>query len=519
MRNITLVLLLCPLILFGQSKMNLNQLSNTGASTDWILKWNGTNIVWAANTAGNGIYGGNGSLPGGGTLVTLGSQSLRFLANTSSGTTRTALRITTSYSSDDAFTNYLEGVSPIDSFKIYNFDGATNLQSYGPGGLNVVSTHAGLFLNAATTIQLDADSIIMQLLPRKSLARDLMVYDSITRTVSRMRGTAVDQVLKWNGIRWYAGVDEGMADFDNGISNNENSGVVRLGNTYMASPYAPFTSNRKVNISTFNFAVGTTADSVLFVVNGTNTKVGIGTADPIAKLDITAKTTDAITGLLGLNLHPSSGFKYGMRISSTTATTANRFIILNTDVDSLRIQEGAGDYTIQAFGSDLFIASSEILDLGADSIHYAESTIGTVTGLPFLTGLTTGTIHKKIAGSVEGDILSYSNSSWRLGANVRMRALRFTDTYTITGTGTVSASSTISDNKYIQSDQATLTMQLPASPTDNQHCVITFHNVITTLTLSGNGNNIYPTASVPTTAPLGYTISLKFHSGFGWVIQ
>jgi len=332
-------------------------------------------------------------------------------------------------------------------------------------------------------------------------------------------GVSTDYVIKWNGTTWAPGIDEGMADFDNGISNNENSGVVRLGNTYMNSPYAPFLSNRKINTDTFRLAIGNTPDSVLFVINGKNSKIGIGTADPVAKLDITARTSDAITGLLGLNLHPSSGFKYGMRISSTAATTANRFIILNTDVDSLRIQEGGGDYTVQAFGSDLFMASSEILDFGADSLRYSESTIGTLDGFPFISGITTGNIAKKIAGAYDGDFLSYVSGGWRKSNNIRMSKLRFTDTHTITGTGTVTASSTISDNKYIQSDQATLTMQLPASPADNQHCVITFHNVITTLTMSGNGNNIYPTASVPTTAPLGYTISLKFHSGFGWVIQ
>ena len=516
MRNIIFWFLFCPFILFGQ--INLNQLAQGGASTNDFIKWNGTRYAPSATADGNGIYTGNGSLPVGGTLVTLGSQSLRFLANTSVGTERTALRITTPYSADDAFTHYLVGVAPADSFKIYNFDNGTHLHQYGIGGLNLISNSAGIFLNAATTIQMNADSFDLVGVTTRTTGASIMTHQG-NGTLSKLVGISNGDVIKWNGTSWSSAADEGMADFDNGISNNENSGVVRLGNTYMTSPFAPFLSNRKINIDTFRLVIGNTPDSVLFVINGKNSKIGIGTADPVAKLDITAKSTDDITGLIGLNLRDVSGFKYGLRISGGTSSTANRFLIMNTLSDSLRFQEGGGDYTMQAFGSDLFIATSDILDLGGDSLHYTESMIESKTAFPFLVGLTTGSHQKKIAGAYDGDFLSYVNGSWRQSNNIRMSKLRFTDTHTITGTGTVTASSTISDNKYIQSDQATLQVNLPASPTDNQHCVITFHNVITTLTLSGNGNNIYPTASIPTTAPLGYTISLKFHSGFGWVIQ
>jgi len=346
----SLLILFLAISLTGYGQVNLNQLQQGGASTNDFIKWNGTRYAPSATADGNGIYSGSGNIFAN-AVATVGTSDSFSISGINAATTRAMVNIIALATSNEPnFLRLREGGAFL---------------NFGRGDTEFnINTNQSLVITTTDILSLSTDSLQLSSAPTRLTGASIMVRQG-NGTLGKLVGISNGDVIKWNGTSWSSAVDEGMADFDNGISNNENSGVVRLGNTYMNTPYAPFTSNRKVNISTFNFAVGTTADSVLFVVNGTNTKVGIGTADPVAKLDITAKTTDAITGLLGLNLHPSSGFKYGMRISSTDVPTANRFIILNTDVDSLRIQEAGADYTMQAFGSDLFIASSEILDLGA----------------------------------------------------------------------------------------------------------------------------------------------------------
>jgi len=100
--------------------------------------------------------------------------------------------------------------------------------------------------------------------------------------------------------------------------------------------------------------------------------------------------------------------------------------------------------------------------------------------------------------------------------NVRLRALRMEDYLTITGTGTVTASTTVSDNLYKPGGtQATLTFNLPGSPTDMQICGVSFGNIVTALTVSGNGNTLNGTA--PNTAAVGDSFAYKFYSGTGWI--
>jgi len=94
--------------------------------------------------------------------------------------------------------------------------------------------------------------------------------------------------------------------------------------------------------------------------------------------------------------------------------------------------------------------------------------------------------------------------------NVRLRALQVEDFAVETGTGTVTASSTITDNIYNPGGtQATLTYNLPASPLDGQVCKITFNDVVTTLTVSGNGNTLSGTAA--TTAGVGTALEYKYY--------
>ncbi len=189
-----------------------SDLAQEGATNGQVLTWNNTGGIWEPQslstvTVPNAYdsYNTNDTLTVNRT-VTMQDKRITFAANTTAGTTRTILRMTTPYTADDAFTNYLVGQSPVDSFKIYNYDGITHFQTYGGGGLQIGTTDETMILQAATTIQLDADSIRMALLPRKTQALDLMVYDSITKTVARMRGTLPNQVITWTGTAWAPGV-------------------------------------------------------------------------------------------------------------------------------------------------------------------------------------------------------------------------------------------------------------------------------------------------------------------------
>lgn len=85
------------------------------------------------------------------------------------------------------------------------------------------------------------------------------------------------------------------------------------------------------------------------------------------------------------------------------------------------------------------------------------------------------------------------------------------------GTGTVTASSTITDNLYKNgSTQATLTFNLPASPTDGQICKVSFNDIITALTVSGNGESINGT--LPTSAAVGSSYEFKFYQAIpAWI--
>jgi len=96
----------------------------------------------------------------------------------------------------------------------------------------------------------------------------------------------------------------GSIDADNGVSDNEAGGKIRLGNRYMGTPDAPFTDNRKVNVDGRFLYVGDLSDSTLLVADGSSDRVGIGTDLPARKLDVNGEvrirdlTTDTPTLLL-----------------------------------------------------------------------------------------------------------------------------------------------------------------------------------------------------------------------------
>lgn len=58
--------------------------------------------------------------------------------------------------------------------------------------------------------------------------------------------------------------------------------------------------------------------------------------------------------------------------------------------------------------------------------------------------------------------------------------------------------------------QATFTFNLPATPVDGQRCVLSFNNIVTTLTISGNSTTLSGTAA--TTAAVGTRLEYKYYA-------
>ena len=221
-------------------------LSNSGGSVQLVegagisLTTTGTSadgVVTIASTVvdQNGIYGGSGSLPTGGSTVTMNSNALRFVTNTSSGTSRDMLRFSTPYSSDDAFTNYLVGTSPVDSFHLYNFDGGTVLQTYS-GPLSLISEE-GVSITATNEISLIADSVQLSNVATKTKFPAVVGINSVG-TLSKIVGTTDGDVLKWQSGGWVAGAASG------------GSGITSLnGLTASTQTFSTGTSGTDFNIS------------------------------------------------------------------------------------------------------------------------------------------------------------------------------------------------------------------------------------------------------------------------------
>ena len=135
----------------------------------------------------------------------------------------------------------------------------------------------------------------------------------------------------------------GIPDANNGISNNEDGGKIRLGNRYMGTPDAPFTMARKINVDGRLLHIGDLSDSTLFVVDGATDRIGIRTDAPAKDLHVNgeARISDLINGtpdrVVGAN---SSGdlsrlYLSGMSVLSgvltaTDSSTANEIQTIDT---------------------------------------------------------------------------------------------------------------------------------------------------------------------------------------------
>lgn len=178
----------------------------------------------------NGIYGdgtatsGNDTLPPGGSTVTLPGQwqPLQFNANTAAGQVWSALVVNAASCSDDRITKYLVGKSPSDSLEIYGYD----------CGSLVKATGGQLTLQTDKELINIGDSIYMATVPDKTTLGGIVGFTQFGSYLSQIKGTANDQVLKWNNTGsgyWYPGTDASgtITGAENGLSVVSNK--IRLG--------------------------------------------------------------------------------------------------------------------------------------------------------------------------------------------------------------------------------------------------------------------------------------------------
>lgn len=135
----------------------------------------------------------------------------------------------------------------------------------------------------------------------------------------------------------------GIPDANNGISNNEDGGKIRLGNRYMGTPDAPFTMARKINVDGRLLHIGDLSDSTLFVVDGATDRIGIRTDAPAKDLHVNgeARISDLINGtpdrVIGANssgdlsrLYLSGMSVIGGVLTATDSSTTNEIQTIDT---------------------------------------------------------------------------------------------------------------------------------------------------------------------------------------------
>lgn len=209
-----------------------------------VLTWQ--NGAWVPvpqpDTGGDGIYGGDGQIPDDGTTVTMGtagSSTLNFVTGTGAGDHNQMIRLITPYSSDDATTDYLSCVSPVDSFHIFNNDGATYLQTYGnpatQDGILFVRSTSGLVLDATTgqiaypagrELSLNGDSIRITPSAKTALTRILGISNE--GTLHDIVASVNGQSLIWSSGKWIVGnpvASNGVTDGDKGDITVSGSGA------------------------------------------------------------------------------------------------------------------------------------------------------------------------------------------------------------------------------------------------------------------------------------------------------
>lgn len=265
---------------------------------------------------GNGIYGdgvtpgsGSDNIPPGGSQVTTNGYPVSFTTNTAASNVRNVLQVIIPYSADDAFTNVLSVYTPIDSLKLYNFDGDSYLQSYS-GGLNLVS---GEEVNVSATdyVNVSGDSVQVSTVQANTKFPSVLGINSVG-TLKKITGTEGD-VLKYTGGSWTAG-----AAGSSGVSGTGTANYVAYwtGTSTIAADADFQFDGAKVGIG------GAPVSSVGLYVGGSN---------PTVRVDGTI-----ISRGTGSNFTASTSTPH-LRLWNTTASTGDTWYIGSEDDGELSI--------------------------------------------------------------------------------------------------------------------------------------------------------------------------------------
>ncbi len=192
--------------------MFLTGVPNATSADTFALVWGNSNVVrkkplsQILSSALNGIYGdgtvgtGDDILPPGGSVVEIPGQQqpLQFDLNTASAQVWTALRVTTPYSSDDAFSKYLVGVAPADSIEVYSYDGGTVIKE--TGGNLTIETDKNALINA--------DSVSVTTIPTRTVL-PFLVGQEPGGYLQRIEGTANGDLVVWDEDNGYWKIESG----------------------------------------------------------------------------------------------------------------------------------------------------------------------------------------------------------------------------------------------------------------------------------------------------------------------
>lgn len=337
---------------------NLSQFVEDPSGDWWYIDWQGNAHQFLAGSGGNGIYGGDGTLPSpGGSDVTVPDDSpLSFFVDNEGGGFEDILRLNTDYTSDDARTSYIVFKSPVDSLKIEAYDGGTEFQHTG------FST-SYMKIQSNQRLKLSADSIMIE--PpttstrlASSSERTYLVLDTIQGTIARRRGippshlqqagATTGQVLAWDGTQYAPAASSSAGTVYQGVMNADTVATYTstnqaignsMGVTLPAGSYALeavlYIGPASTGQPAFDMSIGTASGSPIYANTGvsisiptstttarTSTQTGVPPSNQAGAIG-TAPGPVQMRGVLTL----STGGGVGAIIRSTSAASGNNYTI------------------------------------------------------------------------------------------------------------------------------------------------------------------------------------------------
>ena len=154
--------------------------------------------IKGGGSGGNGIYGGDGDIPTGGSQVSMNNigETVRFVMNTGNTTTREMLRLETV---DNAFTRFLVFKGPTDSLRMFRASSGRQytIQSYGGSAFQMASDSIVSFL---------ADSLLYVegSVQTKTKMRFILGLTP-SNYIKRVEAVDPDQILISDGTDWVSG--------------------------------------------------------------------------------------------------------------------------------------------------------------------------------------------------------------------------------------------------------------------------------------------------------------------------